>query len=375
MNTKEQTAAGLRLTFEKVGQVSYKEAWTQAHVYQNDIKKYFGTLKQACQELGILTTKIKNKIVHCAQCNKEIEISKYSLDDFDRYCNECLIERNNKSFYDKIEGLDYLVCPACGFRTMSLEAHFRGGNVTWKACKYSREEVEAKYGELRMFAPILDERAKQTRKKIGWYKDRETTIQRMSASGGKHCLGKTKENCEYVKRISETKKEGFASGKYDTRIYKISKEQLEATAIEDGVNLRITSTKLNIPIWITSRLCERYGLQISRKWKTQTYVLKTISEILKTDFVEEFQFKKSRFRFDGCYPDLKLLVESNGYQHYIYPNIYHRTKEMFEKNLLYDDLKKQEAEKQGYRLLTVKYSDDLSAKGLQDRLVQENVLL
>lgn len=368
MNTKEQVISGLRETFIKVGQVSYREVWEQVHIYQNDIKKYFGTLKNACKELEIPITKRKNKIVYCIQCKKELEISKHSINNFERFCNECKIKNNNKSFDNLVENYDYLVCPACGFRTKSLEAHFRENNSTWRACKFSKEEVEAKYGILKMFAPITDKKAKEKRKEIGWYRDRDATIRRMRASAGKHFLGKTKENCEYVKRISEKRHFQIVNGLIDLRKYKISKQQLEDTAIEGCINLRISSEKLHIPIWIVSRLCEKYELKVSRKWKTQQYVLETIAGILNTTFVEEFQFKNSKFRYDGCFEAFKLLVEVNGYQHYIFPNIYHRTRDAFEKAQIRDLLKQHEAERREYCFLVIKYDDDISVVSLRDKL-------
>jgi len=199
--TKEEVVVRLKLAFEKAGQITYHEACEHGGLNQNHIEVYFGTLKKACDVLGLSSQKKKMKVVFCAKCNKEMEISKYSLDDFDRYCRECLIEIHNSKFDGLVEGEDYLKCPECGFRNKSLEGHFRKNAKTWRACRLTKEEVEEKYGKIRIFAPVVDKNSKKNRRKNGWFKDKEATLKRMSESGGKHCLGKTKENCENTKTI------------------------------------------------------------------------------------------------------------------------------------------------------------------------------
>jgi hypothetical protein len=373
MHTKEQTTELLRQAFCTEGSLTYKTVFKYG-IYQHDIKKFFGTLDNVCKELGLLNIRKKTKDVQCAKCSKVLTISKHSLDDFDRYCDDCKIILHNAKFDGLQKDIDYLECPACGFKNKSLEGHFRKNAKTWRRCKFTKEEVKAKFGKLKMFASDVDKRAKNARRKNGWFKDKEATLERMSASGGKHCLGKTKENCEYVRKISEIRKQGCASGKYDFRKYKISKEDLEKTAIEDGINLRISANKLNATIVVINYLCKKYNLLISRKWKLQTFILKMISKILETNHIEEFQFKKTRFRFDGLFEKYKLLVEVNGYQHYVYPNHFHRTRRQFEKNQERDILKQQLAVEKGYKLLTIGYKDDLSEQGIRTKLVEQGIL-
>lgn len=365
MNSREEVIIGLFLTFKEVGQVSYKQVYNISKIYQSDIKKYFGNLKNACEQLEISIEKNKFKSVKCSSCNKDLKISKYSssIDKFKHFCNECKeieeIKEYNKQFLGLKEDFDYLVCPKCGFKTRTLEAHFRKTNKTWSTCKFSKEEVEEEFGKFqRIYAPILDKKSKNKRKENGWYKNSLVTKEKMKKSGGKHCLGKTKENCEYIKKLSEIKKQGFSTGKYDTRKYKVSKEQLEETKLEDGkINPKISSENLNIPIHIVYRLCNNFGVEISRKWVNQTFILKTISSILKESFIEEFSFPKSKFRYDGCFLKSKLLVEVNGYQHYIFPNFFHKTIEAFEKNKERDLQKISLAQNKGYKILIISYKD------------------
>lgn len=374
MNSKEEIIKGLFLTFEKFGEVSYKKIWSIANIYQNDIKKFFGTLKNACEQLNISTEKNNLKIIKCSKCNKDFKIPKFTSNNYKHFCDICKKNEKIIIYNQKFEGLkedfDYLVCPKCGFKTRSLEAHFRESNKTWTACKFSKEEVEKEFGKfIRIRAPILDIKAKTKRRENGWYKNPLKTKEEMSKSAGKHLLGKTKENCEYVKKMSETKKKNFISGKYDNRKFKITKEQIQSTALEDNtINVYLTSEKLKVPVYIVNRLCKKNRLEISRKWTRQTFILKIISEILDENFIEEFQFPKSRFRFDGCFEKSKLLVEVNGYQHYIFPNFYHRTRELFQKNQERDQLKILLAKDQGYKLIIISYKDKITKEDLTLRI-------
>jgi len=372
MHTKEQTIELLKKAFDCEGQLTYQIVFKYG-IYQHDIKKYFGTLDNACNELNIDNNIKQTKEVNCTRCNKILTISKYSLDDFGRYCDDCKIVLNNEKFDSLKKDHDYLECPACGFRTQTLESHYRKSNKTWTACKFTKQEVEEKFGKLRMFASVIDNKAKNKRRENGWYKDEEDTKRRMSASGGKHCKGKTKENCEYIRKMGELRKSMLAAGLIENRKYKISKEDLEKTALSDGINSVVSSKTLNIPKHIVGRLCNKFNLKRSRRWQDQTYILETISSITNCAFKEEFQFKNIKLRYDGIFEDLRLLVEVNGYQHYVYPNYYHRTLKDFEDAQKRDIIKEQLAKDKGFKFLAVSYKDDLSQESLKKRLVEVGV--
>ena len=58
-----------------------------------------------------------------------------------------------------------------------------------------------------------------------------------------------------------------------------------------------------------------------------------------------------------CYNEqLALACEYNGYQHYVYPNIYHRTEEDFEKQQYRDNIKRELCDANGVYLITVPHT-------------------
>jgi len=61
---------------------------------------------------------------------------------------------------------------------------------------------------------------------------------------------------------------------------------------------------------------------------------------------------------DGFDPKTKIAVEYNGIQHYKYPNIYHKSKEDFEKQQYRDNLKKELCRKHNVTLLVIPYTVD-----------------
>lgn len=59
---------------------------------------------------------------------------------------------------------------------------------------------------------------------------------------------------------------------------------------------------------------------------------------------------------DGYNHDLRLAVEYQGQQHYIYPNIYHKTFDEYKKQKERDDFKRRSCDANGVYLITVPYT-------------------
>jgi very-short-patch-repair endonuclease len=64
-----------------------------------------------------------------------------------------------------------------------------------------------------------------------------------------------------------------------------------------------------------------------------------------------------RYSYDFYIPNLNLLIEYNGEQHYKEKPYFHRKPDSFECQLKRDELKKDYAEKNGYKLLVIPYTD------------------
>jgi hypothetical protein len=73
---------------------------------------------------------------------------------------------------------------------------------------------------------------------------------------------------------------------------------------------------------------------------------------------------------DAYYPPLRLGIEYNGAQHYIFPNKFHpdtkKGKEDFDSTVLRDQLKRRLAEEQGVRIITIPYYVDTCVRCEKD---------
>lgn len=63
------------------------------------------------------------------------------------------------------------------------------------------------------------------------------------------------------------------------------------------------------------------------------------------------------FELDGYNDELKIAFEYNGYQHYIYPNYFHKTKEKFTIQQASDRYKKKYCEENNIKLIIIPYTE------------------
>lgn len=68
-------------------------------------------------------------------------------------------------------------------------------------------------------------------------------------------------------------------------------------------------------------------------------------------------FNNTRLFFDFCIPELKLLIEVQGQQHYSFNKFYHNDRDSFDTQVFYDKLKEEWASINNYKLLTIKYDE------------------
>lgn len=123
------------------------------------------------------------------------------------------------------------------------------------------------------------------------------------------------------------------------------------------------------------------GLIVGRaNVQQQHQVIALFEEILQTKFESEktwkwFKREKSRghFSVDGYSEDLKLVVEFDGYQHYTFPNVYHRTREEFEYQQETDQLKTQLLAEHNIKLLRIREDEPRTKEYLIQRLIMLNV--
>jgi len=98
-------------------------------------------------------------------------------------------------------------------------------------------------------------------------------------------------------------------------------------------------------------------------FKTEKQVKTLLSKRLNISFTKtRFVYNNKRYEFDGYNEEHKIAFEYHGYQHYIYPNYWHRTEEIFKAAQQNDINKEQYCKENGIRLIIVPYTEEKNLK-------------
>jgi len=124
---------------------------------------------------------------------------------------------------------------------------------------------------------------------------------------------------------------------------------------------------------VVKRECARHGLETFTRNGEQTLVMDAISEALGGKPYKMEWMNRSftnpltgyPFKFDGYFPDVGLVVEYHGHQHYIFPNAWHHKpehKEAWHAMLERDRIKKEMIEAApDLTYLEVRFDDPLTS--------------
>ena len=85
--------------------------------------------------------------------------------------------------------------------------------------------------------------------------------------------------------------------------------------------------------------------------------------------------KGSPLQLDRYYPNLKVAFEYNGRQHYEYNSYMHKTVEAFEYLQKCDIKKRRECRRQGIKLISIKYTKEITEEYLISRLEEVGVYI
>lgn len=141
----------------------------------------------------------------------------------------------------------------------------------------------------------------------------------------------------------------YVEEKFKQQIIRLDKEAFVPFLIKNGkVNLTKAHTQLGYCYRTLSREAKRHGYEIQRSLIRQTICLDTVSEALGgVEYKMEWKTWESvnpdtgfRFRYDGYFKEIGLVVEFHGHQHYEYPNAFHKTEEQYEAMVRRDQQKK-----------------------------------
>jgi len=117
--------------------------------------------------------------------------------------------------------------------------------------------------------------------------------------------------------------------------------------------------------------CPRCGLSN----KSETKIASYLSEALNIEVVQgthpieytEGDGRNYPLQIDILIPELNIAVEYDGYQHYTYPNFYHKTKDAYDALLKRDKFKNSWCESNGIKLIRIKESEFNVGLKLEDQ--------
>lgn len=95
------------------------------------------------------------------------------------------------------------------------------------------------------------------------------------------------------------------------------------------------------------------------RYKTEKLCKEILEKELKIELKKrKFKYNNNQYEFDGYNEKNKIAFEYNGYQHYKYPNYWHKTKEIFEAAQQRDRLKEEYCILNGIKLIVIPYTEE-----------------
>jgi predicted transcriptional regulator len=136
----------------------------------------------------------------------------------------------------------------------------------------------------------------------------------------------------YMQSLDLETSDKYVRERSENQIIRLDREVLEQWALGNGkISVARVMRDTGHSFSVVKRECARHGLETFTRNGEQTLVLDAISEALggKPYQMEwkDWRFVNPatgwRFKFDGYFPDVGLVVEYHGHQHYIFPNAWH----------------------------------------------------
>lgn len=265
----------------------------------------------------------EKKSIDCPSCGTTWEGSKYLVPGtHDLRCERCRTEENAKSevkrWVGKSEPEDYVTCRVCGYHAENLTSHLQSVHrdllgafprrFTPYKLAYPGAEVVARTSKVRDKKAIRGTlRSSEFRQKVA--------------------LGKTGQT-----HAPEIRAKMSASQLLVGRIVRLCEEDFAPYKMKNGkVSLARASLGMDRYFGVVKRECVRLGLPYHRLSVNQDRFLGLLSKLLGCDYEPEwnstlFVNPKTgrRFKFDGFFEGANLLAEFQGYQHYTFPNRFHK---------------------------------------------------
>jgi hypothetical protein len=144
---------------------------------------------------------------------------------------------------------------------------------------------------------------------------------------------------------------------------RLTPEQLEPFKMKNGkVFLARAMAGLGHVYAVVKRECDRLGIPTHTHLVKQALCLEAVSKLLGgAPYYHEWRSMNflnpktgHRFKFDGFFPSHHLIVEFHGYQHWTYPNVFHKTEADFQASRERDAEKEEQLRGSGFAYLIVR---------------------
>lgn len=154
------------------------------------------------------------------------------------------------------------------------------------------------------------------------------------------------------------------------RTIRLTVEQLEPYRLKNGkVFLARAMAGLGHVYAVIKRECDRLGIPTHTHLVKQSLCLEAVSRMFGGEpYVQEWRsmvfvnpLSGHRFKYDGFFPHVGshgLIVEFHGYQHYVYPNVFHKTEDEFRAAQERDRQKAEQVEADGRYLYLVVHENE-----------------
>ena len=283
------------------------------------------------------------KDVVCPACGAIWVGSKFLVPGtHDLRCSACREAAGDVLWASQVEGTDYVVCLECGHRAENLTSHIQAVHSGYRE-KYPDAQIVALNSAVRdktalkglRRSPEFCEKVREA-KTLGFiladfepYLEFDGSVDHRAARTGLRVSWPTLR--EYMDTLGLAATGKYVAAAAAERVVCIEKDVLEGFQLKNGkVSIARAVSGLGYCNITIKRECTRHGLVWAHGNISQRFCLDAVSEALGgLRYEEEWKLWRftnpltgHRFRFDGYFPDLGLVVEFQGHQHYTFPNAY-----------------------------------------------------
>jgi Zn ribbon nucleic-acid-binding protein len=213
------------------------------------------------------------------------------------------------------------------------------------------------------------------------YLDAQGRVDRRAAEGGIAYSWQTL--LTYMGKLGLATSDVHAKNRAEASTIRIDRDDLLRFTLGNGkVSIGAAMSGLGVSFSVIRRECARHGLETFHRRIRQTLCLGAVSKALgDAPYVQEWtswSFTNHRtghrFRFDGYYASVNLIVEFHGHQHYTFPNAF-MLDESYRKT--WEDLCWRDAEKErmaaeaGIRYLVVREDEPFTDASYMARRLYE----